>query len=93
MNTKIKTDERIKRLVLAIGRDTISRRGIIDTLDLRQTSRRNFCENYLYPAADLGLVKMKYQEIPNLPDQAYLLTEKGLEFLEKLEEESKKEQV
>lgn len=93
MNTKIKTDERVERIVLAIGRDTISRRGIIAALHLHQKGRRNFCDNYLYPAVGLGLVRMKYQDIPSLPDQAYLLTPKGLEFLEELEERVKKEQA
>lgn len=93
MNTKIKTEERVKRIVLAIGRDTISRRGIMAALHLHQTGRRNFCDNYLHPAVGLGLVRMKYQDIPSLPEQAYLLTKKGLEFLEELEEKAKKEQA
>ena len=93
MNTKIKTAERVERIVLAIGKEILPRRGIIDALQLRQKSRRNFCENYLYPAIGLGLVQMTYPEVPSKPEQAYLLTEKGLEFLEKLEERAKKEQA
>ena len=93
MNTKIKTTERVEQIVLAIGRDTISRRGIISALHLHQKGRRNFCDNYLYPAMDLGLVRMKYQDVPSMPEQAYLLTKKGLDFLEELEEKAKKERV
>ena len=98
MNTKIKTDERVKKLVKAIGREVAPRRQLIADLGLRQESRRNFYRNYMYPARDRGLVVMEFLDVPSKPEQAYKLTEKGLVFWEELkqaakEESSKKEQA
>ena len=90
MNTKIKRDERIERLVKVIGRNSLPRRELIADLGLRQESRRNFYTNYLNPARDCGLVTMQFPEVPSLPEQTYRLTAKGLEFLDEL---SKKEQA
>lgn len=97
MNTKIKTDERVRKLVKTIGREVAPRRQLIADLGLRQESRRNFYRNYMYPARDRGLVVMEYEDVPSKPEQAYKLTEKGLAFLEELkhaeEDNSKKEQA
>lgn len=87
MNTKKKTDERVRRLVFTIGRGASSRKELIAALGLRQESRRNFYYNYLNPARELGLVQMLYPERPSLPEQSYQLTRKGLEWLENLREE------
>ena len=83
MNTKKKTDERVRRLVVTIGKGASSRKELIAALGLRQESRRNFYYNYLNPARELGLVQMLYPERPSLPEQSYQLTRKGLEWLEK----------
>lgn len=91
MNTKIKTEERIKRLVLAIGKGSVGRRELLSALGLRQGSRRIFCDNYWKPAFNLGLVKMQYPDILSSPVQAYRLTANGLDYLAELEEASKKE--
>ena len=93
MNTKIKTEERIKRLVLAIGKGSVSRRELLAILGLRQGSRRIFCDNYWKPAFSLGLVIMQYPDIQSCPLQSYRLTANGLDYLEELEEASKKEQA
>lgn len=97
MNTKIKTDERVKKLVKAIGGEVAPRRQLIADLGLRQESRRNFYRNYMYPARDRGLVVMEFMDVPSKPEQAYKLTEKGLAYWEELkhaeEECSKKEQA
>lgn len=95
MNTKNKTEERVRRLVKVIGKGVLPRRQLIADLGLRQEARRNFYSNYLNPARERGLVKMQFPEVPSLPEQAYRLTEKGLEWLETLrqEEEAKKEQA
>ena len=90
MNTKIKTEERIERLVKTIGKSSAPRRELIAALGLRQESRRNFYTNYLNPARDRGLVTMQFPEVPSMPEQTYRLTEKGLTFLDEL---SKKEQA
>ena len=91
MNTKIKTEERIERLVMVIGTESLPRKAIIAGLGLRQNARRNFRDNYMKPATSRGLVKMQFPEIPSLPEQRYKLTEKGLEFWEELK--SKKHQA
>jgi hypothetical protein len=94
MNTKIKTEERIARLILAMGEGDHSRRELIAALGLRQESRRNFYTNYLHPAKARGLVCMTNPQIPSLPEQAYRLTADGLDFLAQLRQElSKKEQA
>ena len=98
MNTKIKTDERVRKLVKAIGGEIAPRRQLIADLGLRQESRRNFYRNYMYPARDRGLVVMEFLDVPSKPEQAYKLTEKGLAFWEELkqaaeEENLKKEQA
>lgn len=94
MNTKVKTEERVERLVLIIGEETLPRRELIAALGLRQQSRRNFYTNYLNPARARGLVCMAFPEIPSLPEQAYRLTADGLDFLAQLRQErSKKEQA
>ena len=84
MNTKIKIEERVQRLVLAIGEEIVPRKGLIATLGLRQDARRNFYHNYLNPARERGLVVMQYPDVPSLPEQAYLLTEKGKDLLREL---------
>lgn len=90
MNRRIKTDERIRRLVAVIGNETLPRRQLIAELDLRQDSRRNFYSNYLHPAIAKGYVCMMRPDSPSSPEQAYRLTAKGLELLEEI---SKKEQA
>lgn len=90
MNTKVKIEERVQNLVVVIGREAHSRRELMAALGLRQESRRNFYDNYMKPATARGLVTMQCPEHPSIPEQAYRLTAKGLEYLEEL---SKKEQA
>jgi uncharacterized repeat protein (TIGR04076 family) len=77
-----KADERLHKLIAAIGDKTMPRRQIIAYLDLRQRSRRNFMDNYLRPAIDKGYVVLAKPNSPNSPDQAYRLSTNGLELLE-----------
>ena len=88
MNIKTKTDDRVTCLVLVIGSDIFPRRELIAALGLQQSARRNFRDNYLKPATAKGLVIMQYPEVPSRPEQAYKLTAKGLEMLEKLNSET-----
>ena len=90
MNTKVKTEERLQRLVMVMGRGTHPRRELMEALGLRQESRRNFYDNYMKPAKARGLVSMQCPGRPSTPEQAYRLTADGLEYFEKL---SKKEQA
>lgn len=82
----MKVDDRVNRLVLIIGTDVLPRRELIAALELRQSARRNFRDNYLKPATAKGLVKMQFPEVPSRPEQAYKLTAKGLELFSKLKE-------
>ena len=90
MNTKVKIEERVQKLVAVIGKGAHSRRELMAALGLRQESRRNFYENYMKPATARGLVTMQCPEHPSIPEQVYRLTANGLEYLEEL---SKKEQA
>ena len=96
MNTRKKTDERLRRLVMVIGNEVVPRRGLMAELGLRQNSRRNFYANYLNPAVAKGYVCMALPYSPSSPEQAYKLTADGLIFLQSIlqeEENSKKEQA
>ena len=90
MNTKVKIEERVQKLVAVIGEGAHSRRELMAALGLRQESRRNFYDNYMKPATARGLVTMQCPEHPSIPEQVYRLTANGLEYLEEL---SKKEQA
>ena len=90
MNTKVKIEERVQKLVAVIGKGAHSRRELMAALGLRQESRRNFYYNYMKPATARGLVIMQCPEHPSIPEQVYRLTANGLEYLEEL---SKKEQA
>ena len=79
-----KADERLYKLITAIGNKTMPRRQIIAYLDLKQHSRRNFMDNYLRPAIDKGYVVLAKPDSPNSPEQAYRLSANGLELLDNI---------
>lgn len=72
------TDEvtdQVKRLLLSLGDRFLSATEIMAGLSLAH--RPTFRKNYLRPALELGLLEMKYPEIPRHPQQRYRLTAKG----------------
>ena len=71
--------EQVKKLVLALGKDTKKREELMQLLQL--AGRRNFKQNYIDPSIDEGYMAMLYPEAPNRKDQAYYLTDKGLALL------------
>ena len=73
-----KAQERIHKLLLAIGDQTMPRRQIIAYLGLKQNSRCNFINNYLRPAMTKGYIVMARPSSPNSPEQAYRLSSDGL---------------
>ena len=79
-----KAQERIHKLILAIGDQTMPRRQMIAYLGLKQTSRCNFLNNYLKPAIAKGYVVMARPSSPNSPVQAYRLSADGLDLLAQL---------
>ena len=70
----------IRELLKAIGEKQSSVREMMAALNLRD--RKNFLENYLNPAISGGWVKLLYPDSPRHPRQKYLLTVKGLAFIQ-----------
>ena len=75
-----KEEARVHKLVLVIGKHVLPRRQIVADLGLRQKSRKVFIDNYWRPAYEHGYVDLAYPLSPNKPEQAYKLTQKGLEL-------------
>ena len=63
------------RSIINVLHTELSRKEIQEALNLKH--KGNFREKYLEPALEAGLIAMKYPEIPNHPQQRYLLTKKG----------------
>ena len=74
----------VKRLILCIGNETLAREEIMQKLGLKGSG--NFRATYLYPAIEQGYVSRLYPDSAKRPDQAYYLTEKGLDLLVTLEQ-------
>ncbi len=72
----------VKRLVLVIGQEERSVRGMMEAVGLKD--RKNFLEYSLTPAITEGLVRMKHPDSPRHPRQKYLLTVKGLTVYERI---------
>ena len=70
-------------LTVAIGEEFLSVKDIMERLHLK--GRDNFLKLYLTPAVDSGMVSLLYPNSPRHPRQKYLLTQKGLAFLNTLE--------
>ena len=75
----------VKRVVLVVGGGTLTRDEIMQRLGLRGSG--NFRATYLYPAIGQGYIAKLYPESDKRPDQAYYLTEKGLELFSVLKKE------
>ena len=89
---KDKSNDRIRKLVKAVGREVVNRKGLIATLGLRQQGIRNFRMNYMLPAREEGYVVMQYARTPHYHEQAYKLTQKGLDYLAEIEAQEKEVQ-
>ena len=81
-----KMEQRVQKMVLVIGEIALKRREIIDLLGLKQKSRCIFINNYLKPAVEMGYVKKLMGHVPSAPEQAYRLTDKGLQYYKQLTE-------
>ena len=75
--------DNVRRLVLAIGKEEMSVKGMMEAVGLK--NRPNFLDYSLTPAINEGFVCMKYPNNPHHPRQKYLLTIKGLMLLDKIE--------
>ena len=69
----------IARLVKAIGSNQVKISEMMNVLGLKH--RYTFRVNYLEPAMTAGYVAMLYPNSPRHPRQRYLLTPKGVMFL------------
>ena len=90
-NTTIHINPRILRLIKAIGTETLTRRGICGNMNLR--ARKNLWDMYMTPAMAQGYIKMIYPDHPNSPDQAYYLTEIGMEVYNAVKDKTSTTQV
>lgn len=75
-----KEEERVFRLVLALGKQVLPRRQLVAEMGMKQNSRHTFTNNYMRPAYDNGYIDFAYPSSPHKPEQAYRLTAKGLEL-------------
>ncbi len=82
-----KMEQRVQKMVLTLGNVPMTRRELMDRLGLKQGSRRIFIYNYFKPAVAQGYVKLLMGHIPNVPEQAYRLTEEGLKYYKQLKKE------
>ncbi len=73
----------VQNLLKVLNITEMSRKELQQSLGLKHEG--NFRENYLEPAIELGLIEMKYPDSPNHPRQKYLVTKKGKELLDNLE--------
>lgn len=71
----------VKALVKAIGTQELKISEMMATVGLKH--RPTFRVNYLDPAIEAGLVRMLYPNTPRHPRQRYLLTPKGIIYLNK----------
>lgn len=69
----------LKTLLLAIATKELSVREMMENMGLK--ARANFLATYLTPAINQGLVRMRYPDTPRHPRQKYLLSAKGLAWL------------
>jgi len=83
---KTKSDQRVQKLVLVIGRQSLPRRQIMADLGLKQKSRQAFIDHYWRPAWEQGLIDLAYPNSPNKPEQTYRLTANGLDLYAQLTE-------
>ena len=74
-------------LATAIGEEFLSVKDIMGRLNLK--GRDNFVKLYLSPAIIGGFVTPLYPKSPRHPRQKYLLTQKGLDYLKNLSQETR----
>lgn len=81
---KTKGEQRVQKMVLVIGKQMLPRRQIMADLGLKQKSRQAFIDHYWRPAWEKGLIDLAHPNVPQLPEQTYRLTAKGLDLYAQL---------
>ena len=88
VSDKLHTDNaNIIKLVYAINDKQLSVKEMLVEMGLKD--RESFLNLYLSPAIGEGFVRMLYPDSPRHPRQKYLLTAKGLAFVNELKNEAK----
>ena len=88
VSDKLHTDNaNIIKLVYAINDKQLSVKEMLAEMGLKD--RESFLKLYLSPAIGEGFVRMLYPDSPRHPRQKYLLTAKGLAFVNELKNEAK----
>lgn len=88
VSDKLHTDNaNIIKLVCAINDKQLSVKEMLVEMGLKD--RESFLNLYLSPAIGEGFVRMLYPDSPRHPRQKYLLTAKGLAFVNELKNEAK----
>jgi len=88
VSDKLHTDNaNIIKLVCAINDKQLSVKEMLAEMGLKD--RESFLNLYLSPAIGEGFVRMLYPDSPRHPRQKYLLTAKGLAFVNELKNEAK----
>ena len=88
VSDKLHTDNaNIIKLVCAINDKQLSVKEMLVEMGLKD--RESFLKLYLSPAIGEGFVRMLYPDSPRHPRQKYLLTAKGLAFVNELKNEAK----
>ena len=88
VSDKLHTDNaNIIKLVCVINDKQLSAKEMLVEMGLKD--RESFLNLYLSPAIGEGFVRMLYPDSPRHPRQKYLLTAKGLAFVNELKNEAK----
>ena len=74
--------KRLKKFLSVVGEKGANLKTLMEEMDLR--NRSSFVNAYITPNLEDGYIAMLYPESPNHPMQSYYLTNKGREFLERL---------
>lgn len=84
-----KGNDRVRKMVRLLGKEVMTRQGLMAGLGLKKQGIRNFRMNYMIPAREQGYVVMQYARTPHYHEQAYKLTQKGLDYLAEIEAQEK----
>ena len=84
LSPAMRMDKRVQKLVLAIGRNVLTRKQIMACMGLKEKSRQAFIDNYYKPANDQCLIEFAWPGTPSKPVQAYRLTPLGIELFNQL---------
>ena len=84
-----KGNDRVRKMVRLLGKEVMTRQGLMAGLGLKKQGIRNFRMKYMIPAREQGYVVMQYARTPHYHEQAYKLTQKGLDYLAEIEAQEK----